>query len=98
MSGFLLRGNRPLLCVLCGNQEAAVASLLDRAARYVEKMPAAESGNHGHDATFAVAVTLVHGFALPEAEAWPILCEFNKRCLPPWMNESCVTSSKTLAG
>jgi hypothetical protein len=61
-----------------------VASPLDRAARYVEKMPAAESGNHGHDATFAVAVTLVHGFALPEATAWPILCEFNKRCLPPW--------------
>ena len=77
-----------LLCVLCGNEEAAVASLLDRAASHVEKMPAAESGNHGHDATFAVAVTLVHGFALPEAHVWPILCEFNKRCVPPWREQA----------
>jgi hypothetical protein len=47
-------------------------------------MPLAVSGNHGHDATFAVAVTLRHGFALSKAAAWPIMREFNARCEPPW--------------
>ena len=59
-------------------------NLADRVRRYVEKMPAAISGSGGHDATFAVARTLIHGFALPEAVAWPILCEYNARCQPPW--------------
>ena len=55
-----------------------------RARAYVEKMPPAISGTGGHNATFAVAVALIHGFALPEAEAWPILCEYNTRSRPPW--------------
>ena len=58
--------------------------LSDRAARYVARMPAAVSGQGGHRATFAVAVALVHGFALGEAEAWEILCAYNARCSPPW--------------
>ena len=36
-------------------------------------MPPAISGQGGHDATFAVARALVHGFALADCEAWPIL-------------------------
>ena len=47
-------------------------------------MPPAISGNHGHDATFAVALALCHGFALSRAQAWPIMLEFNARCDPPW--------------
>ena len=47
-------------------------------------MPPAISGNHGHDATFAVALALVHGFALSRDQAWPIMLEFNARCDPPW--------------
>jgi hypothetical protein len=47
-------------------------------------MPPAISGQGGHDATFAVAKALVHNFALPNHEAWPILLEFNSRCQPPW--------------
>lgn len=47
-------------------------------------MPAAVSGQNGHQATFAAAAALVHGFALTEAEAWPILSEHNARCSPPW--------------
>ena len=47
-------------------------------------MPLAISENGGHDALFAVACVLVHGFDLPEPEAWLILCEYNARCQPPW--------------
>ena len=47
-------------------------------------MPHAVSGNHGHDATFAVALALCHGFALSSAQARPIMQEFNARCDPPW--------------
>jgi hypothetical protein len=52
--------------------------------KYVEKMPPAFSGSGGHDVLFAVATTLIHGFALTEPKAWPILLEYNLRCVPPW--------------
>jgi hypothetical protein len=55
-----------------------------RARKYIDKMPPAVAGQHGHQQTFAVAVALVHGFALSDAEAWPILAEYNTRCAPPW--------------
>ena len=58
--------------------------LADRARKYVEKMPPAISGNGGHDALFAVACVLIHGFDVPEPEAWLLLCEYNARCQPPW--------------
>ena len=59
-------------------------NLADRARKYVAQMPPAVSGQGGHAATFAVAMTLIHGFALPEPRTWPILLEYNARCLPPW--------------
>ena len=55
-----------------------------RASAYVANMPPAVSGSHGHDATFAVALALCHGFALSSAQARPIMQEFNARCEPPW--------------
>jgi len=47
-------------------------------------MPPTISGCHGHDATFAVALALRHGFALSKAQARPIMQKFNARCDPPW--------------
>jgi len=58
--------------------------LAKRALAYVEAMPPAVSGKGGHNTTFAVARALIHGFGLPESDAWPILCAYNERCLPPW--------------
>jgi hypothetical protein len=63
----------------CGAQSVA-----DRARKYIAQMPSAVSGQGGHDATFAVAMALIHGFALSETNAWPILLKYNARCLPPW--------------
>lgn len=59
-------------------------TILSRAFSYVANMPSAVSGSHGHDATFAVALALVHGFALSRKQARPIIQEFNARCDPPW--------------
>ena len=56
-----------------------------KARRYVASIPGAVSGENGHNQTFSVAITLVHGFALPEADAWTILNEYNATCSPPWI-------------
>ncbi len=67
-----------------GGSGHSSASSATRARSYVAAMPHAVAGRGGHDATFSVAVALVWGFALPADEAWPIMQEFNARCLPPW--------------
>ena len=59
-------------------------SLASRARAYISAMPSAISGQHGHDATFAVAKKLVHDFGMSEADAWPIFLDYNARCQPPW--------------
>ena len=58
--------------------------MVERARAYVAKMETAISGQGGHAATFAVARKLVQDFALPEPDAWMLLCEYNQRCQPPW--------------
>lgn len=60
-------------------------NVIERAARYLERLPSAISGAGGHDATFRAASCLVHGFALPEAEALALLRRWNdSHCEPPW--------------
>jgi hypothetical protein len=59
-------------------------ALLKRARAYVAAMEPAVSGSHGHAATFKVAIALLHGFDLAANEAWPVMLEYNARCLPPW--------------
>src|SRR4051812_19972126 len=65
-------------------QTAGPLDLIDRAQRYVAKMPPAVTGQHGHDQTFAVACALVQGFGLSPAEAGPLMRDYNARCVPPW--------------
>lgn len=58
---------------------------IERARRYLDKMPPAISGSGGHDATFRAACCLVHGFALPEGDALALLTRWNEsHCSPPW--------------
>lgn len=61
--------------------------LIERARRCVAKMDPAISGSGGHNATFAVACVLVHGFALSVAEAMPLMQEYNQRCDPAWSEQ-----------
>ena len=59
--------------------------LLERAARYLDAIPSAVSGQRGHDATFIAALKIQDGFDLSEEEALSLLLDrFNPRCEPPW--------------
>ena len=70
---------------------------IDRARRYIAKCPSAISGQSGHNATFHVAASLVHGFALGEADALTLLREFNQRCAPPWSEGELIHKIKSAA-
>lgn len=58
--------------------------IIERARKYIAKMPAAVSGSGGHDRTFAVACALCIGFSLGPDDALELLREYNERCEPPW--------------
>lgn len=66
------------------HQPTSSPELIQRARAYIATMPPAISGSGGHNATYTVAVALVHGFGLDDNEAMNLLCEYNQRCLPAW--------------
>lgn len=57
---------------------------IERARRYLARLPVAVTGQGGHRATFRAACALVHGFSLSEGEAMTLLGEWNRACQPPW--------------
>lgn len=67
------------------SRSAPVDDRLDRARAYLGAMPAAIQGLGGHNALFAAATAIVHGFELSKADALALLwADFNPRCSPPW--------------
>jgi len=64
--------------------EPTPTSKLERARRYMLKMPLAVSGCGGHPTTFHVACTLYNGFALDEHELLTLLEEYNERLDEQW--------------
>ncbi|GEM_PF-845701 len=65
--------------------EQPAAEVERRAIAYLAKMSPAISGQGGHNATYAAATVLVHGFGLPPDRALALLLErYNPRCQPPW--------------
>lgn len=65
-------------------RRAGRLSVADRCRMYVDKLPGAVAGEHGHDKTFHAARVIWNDFALEESEGYPILEAFNARCSPPW--------------
>jgi replicative DNA helicase len=59
-------------------------AVVERAAKYVQKMPPAVSGEAGHNKTYHVACVLMKGFELSTSQAMSIMLEYNQRCDPPW--------------
>lgn len=59
-------------------------SVIERARKYLDRLPASVSGQGGHGACFHAACVLVLGFELNQSEALVLLSEFNHRCQPPW--------------
>jgi hypothetical protein len=61
------------------------ADIERRAIAYLDAMPPAISGEGGHNATYAAATALVHGFELAPDHALRLLIDhYNPRCEPPW--------------
>lgn len=65
----------------------SAGAVLDRARKYVAKMPPAVSGHGGHNQTFRVACVLVLGFELSQDEALELLRDYNQTCQPPWTDK-----------
>lgn len=61
-----------------------IAHIERRARAYVDRMPGAIQGDNGSGKTWAVAIALARGFALPESTVLAILQDHNKSCDPPW--------------
>jgi replicative DNA helicase len=59
-------------------------AVVERARKYVARVPPSISGSGGHNAAFHAACILVLGFGLSESEAIQVMNEFNQRCDPPW--------------
>ncbi len=59
-------------------------AVVERARKYVAKIPGAISGSSGHNATFHVACVLVKDFALTQDQAFDVISEWNATCDPPW--------------
>lgn len=62
----------------------ASADVIDAARSHVMRRGPATEGEGGDAHTYSICCTLVRGWALTDAEAWPILVEWNATCRPPW--------------
>lgn len=63
----------------------ATVSVRERVLAYIENTPGTATGEGGcHAATFRLAVTLAHGFALAEGDVMAMLRLWNQKCDPPW--------------
>lgn len=59
-----------------------------RAKAYLSRVPGAVQDDHGDDATYRVACTLVCDFFLPFDAAMPVFKGWNETCKPPWSEEA----------
>ena len=60
-------------------------TVADRIIKYILAYPPAISGDSGHNRLLVLAIKLVHGYCLSEAEATEYLLQYyNPRCQPEW--------------
>lgn len=60
------------------------AAVVERARKYLAKLPIAVSGENGSAKCFHAACVLVKGFELPSSDAMELLKEYSSMCQPPW--------------
>ncbi len=65
-------------------------SVADRAAKYLQRMPPAISGQGGSNATFRVACVLVLGFDMNQESALGVMRQWNATCKPPWSEKDLI--------
>lgn len=66
------------------------SAVVDRARKYIAKLPPSISGQGGHNACFRAACVLVIEFGLPENVALALLREWNQLCQPPWSDRELI--------
>jgi archaellum biogenesis ATPase FlaH len=59
-------------------------AIIERARKYLFRLPAAVSGQKGHDSCFRAACVLVLGFGLARSDAMMLMREYSQGCTPPW--------------
>jgi archaellum biogenesis ATPase FlaH len=59
-------------------------AVMDRARKYLSKIPPSVSGCGGHNSAFHAACVLTHGFMLDREQALTVIGEWNQLCQPPW--------------
>lgn len=57
---------------------------IERARKYLSKIPGAVSGAGGHTQTFNAVAAMMFGFDLSTDATLDLLLEYNQRCDPPW--------------
>lgn len=72
-------------------------SIVERAARYMDRCAPAISGQGGHSTTLLVAEHLVRGFELSEGQALDLLRVWNRACEPPWSEKELVRKIREAA-
>jgi hypothetical protein len=63
------------------------ATVVERARRYLSRVPPAIEGNGGDAHTLSAACRIVRGFDLADVDALTLLEEWNAGCAPPWSRE-----------
>jgi hypothetical protein len=69
------------------NRDVSVLEPIERARRYLARVPPAIAGEHGDLHTFRVCCRLVRGFGLNIEEALMLLREWNAGCKPAWSDQ-----------
>ena len=67
-----------------GTLGPASPALIERARQRLKANGPAIEGQNGDNKTFSVCAALLHDYAMTDAEAWPLLLEWNETCVPPW--------------
>ena len=75
----------------------SVPAIIDRAKRYLTRVPVAVSGSNGSKVTFNAACVLVCGFNLTIDEAMSAIQDWNARCTPPWTERELLHKMKDAA-
>lgn len=73
----------------------AEAAVIERARKYLAKLPPAVDGKNGSGACYRAACVLTLGFGLPEGQALDLMREYNQTCVPPWSEKELVHKVKS---
>lgn len=83
-SDFILPQNKLIIPSIPQTKQQDKNSVIDRCRNYIARLEPAIQGNFGHRQILRACNAIFFGFGLDKIQGWPILEEFNARCVPPW--------------